>query len=75
MSPVESVDPPERSADMQTKPEGALQDNQFALPVGGLPLWVLAVFATILALHLAQSLLIPFGGDRNVVKRPCPFCE
>ena len=60
MPPVESVDPPERSADMQTKPEGALQDNQFALPVGGLPLWVLAVLATILVLHLARSLLIPF---------------
>ena len=60
MSPVESVDPPEHSTDVQTAPEGALQDNQFALPVGGLPLWVLAVFATILALHLAQSLLIPF---------------
>jgi predicted PurR-regulated permease PerM len=51
---------PEHSADVQTAPEGALQDTQFALPVGGLPLWVLAVFATILALHLAQSLLIPF---------------
>ena len=60
MPPVESVDPPEHSTDVQTAPEGALQDTQFALPVGGLPLWVLAVLATILALHLARSLLIPF---------------
>ena len=60
MPPGESVVPPERSANVQTAPEEALQDTQFALPVGGLPLWVLAVFATVLALHLAKSLMIPF---------------